>query len=82
MYLKWTVSIAARLFPEECEYLTTDNYVKDTPIIPKFSLYVLKLGPNTKSRSLNTILVVSGGHDVIVTFYENYVNLQFRLISA
>ena len=33
--------------------------------------YVLKLGPSTKSRSLNTILAVSGGHDVIVTFYEN-----------
>ena len=55
---------------------------KDTPIIPKFSLYVLKLGPDTKSRSLNTILVVSGGHDVIMTFYENFVNLQFLVIFA
>ena len=26
------------------------------------------------------ILVVSGGHDVIVTFYENYVNSQFMVI--
>jgi len=56
--------------------------IKDTPIIPKFSLYLLKLGPNTKSRSLNTILAVSGSHDVIVTYYENYVNSQFMLIPA
>ena len=42
----------------------------------------MKLDPNTKSRSLNTILAVSGGHDVIVTFYENFVNLQFMVISA
>ena len=46
-----------------------------TPIIPE--PYFLELDPNTQSSSLNTILVVSGRHDVTMTFYENWVNWQF-----
>ena len=49
-------------------------------IPPSFQNFVFEHGPYTKSRSLDTILVVSGGHDVIVTFYENYVNSQFMVI--
>ena len=42
----------------------------------------MKFCPNTKSRSLNTFLMVSGGDDVIMTFYENFVNFQFMAIWA
>ena len=49
-------------------------------IIPKISSYLLKLDQNTKSSSLNTILVISGGHDAIMIFYENFVNYEFTVI--
>ena len=55
----------------------TPYFFKDNPIIPKFEPYLLELDPNTQSSSLNTILVVSGRHDVIMTFHENFVNWQF-----
>ena len=42
----------------------TPYFFKDNPIIPKFEPYLLELDPNTQSSSLNTILVVSGRHDV------------------
>ena len=56
--------------------------IKDTPIIPNFEPFLLKLDLNTQSSSVNTILVVSGRYDVNVTFYENFVNWQFVDIFA
>ena len=49
-------------------------------IIPKIASYLLKLDQNTKSSSLNTILVISGGHDAIMIFYETFVNYEFTVI--